>query len=96
MSSGVIERQQFVTWYTPDEKLPPKGMIHVVTISGSRRKNGFETIFDHAFALASWYDDGLGWELEDIDLDEFVVHAWCDLDPYGGEKANEKYKRAQE
>ena len=41
----MIERQQFVTWYTPEEKMPKEG---------------------------------------DIELDEFVVHAWADLTPYGG------------
>ena len=41
--------------------------------------------YDHALALAEWYDDGFGWGLtDDIKLTEFTVHAWCDLEPYGG------------
>lgn len=77
----MIERQTIVTWYTPEEKMPKEGDITVVTISG---KGGNNVTYDHAFALAEWYDDGLGWTLTDIELDEFVVHAWADLKPYGG------------
>ena len=77
----MIERQQFVTWYTPEEKLPNEGDITVVTISG---RGGNNVTYDHAFALAKWYNDGEGWNLTDIELDEFVVHAWADLKPYGG------------
>ena len=76
----MIERQQFVTWYTPEEKMPKEGNITVVTISGKR---GNITYY-HSFALAEWYNDGLGWNLTDIDMDEFTVHAWADLTPYGG------------
>ena len=77
----MIERQQLVTWYTLEEKMPKEGDITVVTISGKGWNN---VTYDHAFALAEWYDDGLGWTLTDIELDEFVVHAWADLKPYGG------------
>ena len=77
----MIERQTIVTWYTPEEKLPNEGDITVVTISGRRANN---ITYDHAFALAEWYDDGDGWNLTDIDMDEFTVHAWADLTPYGG------------
>ena len=76
-----IERQTIVTWYRPDEKLPPEGDIVVATVSGRRGKN---ITYDHAFALVSWFPDGLGFALEDIHLDEFTVHAWCDLEPYKG------------
>ena len=30
----MIERQMFVTWYTPKEKLPKEGEIVIATISG--------------------------------------------------------------
>lgn len=75
----MIERQVFVTWHTPDEKLPPEGDIVVVTISGKTKNMEY----DHAFALAEWYSDGLGFELLSETLDEYTVHAWCDLLPYG-------------
>lgn len=77
----MIERQTIVTWYTPDEKKPPEGDIVVVSISGRQNAN---VTFDHAFALAEWYDDGEGWTLSDIEMESFTVHAWCDLMPYGG------------
>ena len=76
----MIERQTIVTWYTPEEKMPNEGDITVVTISGKR---GGVT-YDHSFALAEWFNDGDGWNLTDIDMDEFTVHAWADLTPYGG------------
>ena len=84
----MIERQVFVTWYTPDEKLPDEGKIVIASISG---KAG-NTDYDHAFALCTWVDDGLGWMLEDMELDDFKVHAWCDLEPYGGKEALQKWR----
>lgn len=75
----MIERQTIVTWHTPDEKKPPEGDIVVVTISGRISKN---VEYDHAFALAEWYEND-GWALSDIEADDFTVHAWCDLVPYG-------------
>lgn len=77
----MIERQVFVTWYAPTEKQPPEGDIVVATISGK----GKGVTYDHTFALVEWYDDGLGWALTDIELDEFEVHAWADLKPLGGD-----------
>lgn len=52
----------------------------VATVSGFNRSRNHR--YDHAFAQASYFRDG-GWELWSGDLDEFVVHAWCDLEPYG-------------
>ena len=87
----MIERQVFVTWYTPEEKLPPEGEITIATISGSA-----ECIeYDHCFALVEWRRDD-GWVLTDSDandaMDELVVHAWCDLKPYGADEAMRRYK----
>lgn len=75
----MINRQTIVTWHTPDEKKPEEGHIVVASVSG----NGKNVTYDHAFALAEWYDDGYGWTLTDVELDSFTVHAWCDLIPYG-------------
>ena len=86
MSKVLIERQVFVTWYTPDEKLPPEGLIVVATVSG----HGANVTFDHAFVLAEWYAEGLGWNLTDVTLSDFTVHAWCDLEPYGAEESMER------
>ncbi len=79
----MIERQVFVTWYTPEEKMPKEGDITVVTVSG-----GFSNVtYDHAFVLAEWYE-GDGWYFHDENLnytpvENITVHAWCDLTPYG-------------
>lgn len=71
-----------VTWY-PEEMQPEEGKIVVVSISG--QAGG--CTYDHAFALATWVNDGLGWMIEDVELDSFEVHAWCDLEPFGGRDA---------
>lgn len=84
----MIERQVITTWYKPSEKLPEDGNIVVVTISGHTGN----VTYDHAFALASYYDDGDGWMLEDYVIDNFSIHAWCDLDPYGGTEAKKAYE----
>lgn len=78
----LIERQVIVTWHTPDEKLPPEYNSVVATISG---KAG-NSIFDHAMCMMEFARDGCGWLASELDLefDELTVHAWCDLEPYGG------------
>lgn len=75
----MIENQVIAIWNTPD-KHPEQGDIVVVTVSGTRGKH---ITYDHAFALASWFEED-GWLLEDTILDGFVIHAWCDLEPYKG------------
>ena len=83
----MIERQVFVTWWEPSRKLPKNDDIVVMTVSG---KAGNRT-FDHALMLGN-YVDGEGWWFEDVDIDteelmdSITVHAWCDLEPYGGAK----------
>ena len=78
----VIERQVIVTWYTPQEKLPPEFTSVVATISG-RAQNA---IYDHAMIMMEYASDGCGWLAadDDIEFEELTVHAWCDLEPYGG------------
>ena len=76
----MIERQLIVTWYKPDEKTPLTDTRVVVTVSGKARN----IILDHALETATWFGDGLGWDLEGYPDAEFTVHAWADLDPYGG------------
>lgn len=83
MSRLAVERQVIVTWYTPDEKVPEDGVIVVATISG-KCKN---ITFDHALVTAEFYEDE-GWCVEPFDFTLkgawLKVHAWCDLEPYGG------------
>lgn len=77
----VIERQVIVTWYEPWEDVPEEGEIVVATISGKRGNVRYE----NTLALVEWWK-GTGWVMSEdsIKMDEFVVHAWCDLEPYGG------------
>ena len=79
----LIERQVFVTWYTPDEKLPPDDIFVVITMSGT----GPYITYDHALMLAEW-DSVEGWIIDGLnaDTEKVTVHAWCDLEPYGGGK----------
>lgn len=70
------------TWYTPDEKLPEVGVFVVATVSGECRN----IHFDHALVMAEYWDEG--WCVEPFDFNLkgawLKVHAWCDLEPYGG------------
>ena len=83
--NGLIERQVIVTWYTPEEKLPPEYHSVVTSISGKIGK----TRFDHALTTAMWADDGCGWIIEgyaDYENADITVHAWADIEPYGFKK----------
>ena len=81
----MIERQVIVTWYTPEEKLPLTDELVIATVSGKIAN----VTFDHAFAIAS-YCEGEGWWFDGIeseqDMDCLKVDAWCDLNPYDGER----------
>ena len=77
----MVERQTFVTWYTPEEKLPKEDTVVLITVSG---RSGKLCTYDHAFALAEWNGADNGWFLWSCDLDDFTVHAWCDIEPYRG------------
>ncbi len=76
----VIERQVIVTWYTPEEKLPPDGLLVVVTASG-RYKN---VHYKNALAIGEYYA-GDGWYV-DGKCEGLTVSAWADLEAYGGGK----------
>lgn len=81
-------KRRIITWYTPDEKMPPEDNYVVVSVSGWYIKpSGFKVELDHALMIASWADDGNGWIVDGInDADneaEINVHAWCDIEPYG-------------
>lgn len=80
---AAIERQQFVTWYTPEEKLPDEGHYTLVTFSGSVGKSIW---YEHAFGVAAYWPDEELWEIEtpNYHVDDLVIHAWCDIEPYQG------------
>lgn len=78
----MVERQVIVTWYKPEEKLPPEGCTVVATISG---KAG-NVVYEKAMVMMDWASDGCGWlSSEGLEFEELTVHAWADLEPYGGE-----------
>jgi hypothetical protein len=81
---------QLVTWYKPDEKHPPEGWIVLATVSGHRHDR--HITYDHAFALVEWFDDGEGWYLTHDYLDEFTIHAWCNVSPYNLDEVQERVK----
>ena len=64
--------------------MPEEHIFVVVTVSGD-----FGSIkYDHGITVANWADDGDGWIYDDPILNRFkddvIIHAWCDLAPYGG------------
>lgn len=63
--SAVVERQDIVFWYKPEEKIPPDGLFVIATISGH---NGHYKGYDHCLASAEYYADE-GWFVEGIDTD---------------------------
>ena len=75
-----IEEQVIVYWIDPGKKQPKIGETVVATVSGS----GVGQIYDHALLNVRWCGENYGWEMADVCLDEFIVHRWCDLEPYGG------------
>ncbi len=79
----MIERQVIVSWFTPEEKLPPEGEGVVVTVNGRVRR----TTYENALTMAYYYKED-GWFFEDDYLNtkeaEIAVKAWCDIDPYKG------------
>jgi hypothetical protein len=76
----MTERQVIATWFTPEEKLPPEDWSCVVTYSGTDGNINY----DHVLGIGNyWINDG--WCIENLsDEAEFIVHAWSDIDPYGG------------
>ena len=77
----VKERQVIVTWYTPQEKIPPEDEFVVCTVNGKCDSMIFK---DAVVTLAFCKDEG--WYSTEYDFDELEVLAWCDLKPYGGGK----------
>ena len=80
----MIERQTIVTWEDPAKKKPEPCVFVVVTVSTKAE----HITYDHALSIANWCDDDEGWWFEDPFLerhnDLVTVHAWADLEPYGG------------
>lgn len=76
----LIERQVIVSWYKPEEKLPPAEWDTVICTVSGRAGN---VIFDHAVEMMS-FDKDSGWWSYNYDFDELTVHAWCDLKAYKG------------
>jgi hypothetical protein len=82
----MIERQVIVTWYAPVEKRPPEDVEVMATISGRGRRIGIDKsdINFKQTIIPMYYDKDEGWYSTIYDFDLLIVHAWCDLEPYGG------------
>ncbi len=82
----MIEKQVIVTWFTPEEKLPPDEKMVIVTFTG---RDG-SILYDHALGMGIWCDNGdgwciSGWIIEGLSYSaEYVINAWCDLKSYRG------------
>lgn len=81
----MVEKQTIVTWYKPKEKKPPEGISVVTCISFK----GDRVTYDHAMVIGNWMDDDDEWLFDDHLANHYryivKVHAWCDLEPYGGD-----------
>ena len=75
----MIERQTIVTWFTPEEKLPPEDVGVLATVTATvGNKRFIRTV------LPVFYCKDEGWYELDYGFSKMKVHAWCDLEPYGG------------
>ena len=86
LKKAAVERQVIVTWYKPEEKLPPDDRDVIVTFSGSTR----ECMYIHAFGIAKCCSEceyeKPAWGIFGFSVGESMkmhVEAWADLDPYG-------------
>lgn len=80
----VVERQVIVTWHKPEEQMPEECVIVPVTFSGRLSRT---VTCDHALMIG-WWMDKEGWYIEGLQgymVANGTVHAWADLEPYGGE-----------
>ena len=80
---AAIVRQDIITWYRPEEKMPPENQTVVVTFSGKVDGN----IYINAIGTAIFYAEG--WEVIGVDNidcnrndNNITIEAWCDIDPY--------------
>lgn len=81
MDKAAEERQVIVTWYKPEEKLPPE-YEDVVTFSGKINKY---VSYEHAIGIGDYFP-GKGWLIDGMDWEEsdaMTIEAWADLEPYG-------------
>lgn len=82
LNKAAAERQVIVTWYKPEEKLPPEDEYVVITFSGRRNIN---QSYIHALGIGVYYQ-GDGWlidGMDEIESDFMTIEAWADLAPYG-------------
>ena len=81
----MIENQVIVQWNRPIDKMPKDDGFVVVTVSAECGN----VTYDHAFAIANYLEEDDGWFFDDPLLERFhdsvKVHAWADLEPYGGD-----------
>ena len=80
MRKAALLEQVIVQWHRPSQE-PKEGEIVVATVSYDVGSCHCDHVLDEV-----WYWKDIGYELSDgSEVDNLVVHAWCDLEPYGGE-----------
>ncbi len=81
MRNGAMLTHTVLRWWNPRQCKPKEGEIVVATVS----YNVGSCHCDHVLEEVWWWKE-IGYELTDgDDVDNLVVHAWCDLEPYGGD-----------
>lgn len=77
---AAVNRQVIVTWFTPEEKLPPEDVGVLATVTARAKNREFIRAI-----LTVFYCKSEGWYELDYGFTELTVHAWCDLEPYEGD-----------
>lgn len=88
MSKSAAERQVIVTWYKPEEKLPPDETRVVVTFSGITKDTIYSHVIGVAWCCSEYECVEPAWQIDGLSIDDTVkmhVEAWADLKPYGME-----------
>ncbi|MDD6716663.1 MAG: hypothetical protein PUF49_09845 [Firmicutes bacterium] len=79
-----MERQQIITWYTPEEHLPQKFIDVLVTFSAQFEYSSYQ----HALGIATYWPDKTWWinGLNPEESNTATIHAWANIEPYWGKK----------
>jgi hypothetical protein len=81
MRNGAMLTHTVLRWWNPRQCKPKQGQLVVATID---YKVGSCTYTRELAILTYWKDTG--YEFADgSEVDDLVVHAWADLEPYGGD-----------
>lgn len=72
----IEEAPAWSPWADMEHELPMDGKSYFIIVSGKPRSN---ITLDHAYELATWYNDS-GWVLDEWpEWEDTKVHAWAEL-----------------